>query len=333
MVTIRKCFLFVIINAIVQFTGVSQTSSKNIMEYYHQEKVSFTSKLFQRIFGVMGIKKGSMFIKRIEKGRPPQPPIPPLRSLIKKYEVDEHKVAGNSSWTISPKNKVPHQIIIYLHGGGYCYGIKKFHWQLVDRIIEATDATVIVPDYPLGPESTCLDAYHFLDVLYEKIQNENGTRDIIFVGDSSGGGLAFGFAMQLRDDKMRLPKQIILLSPWLDVTLSNKEIIETDKKDKILGISPLQLVGKFYAGDLDVKDFRISPIYGDLHDMPTISAFIGSHDIFVSDVRKLRDKMKASNLAFNYFEYPTMFHGWIMVKKLREAEVAFHQMTELIIND
>lgn len=84
------------------------------------------------------------------------------------------------------------------------------------------------------------------------------------MGDSSGGGLAFGFAMMLRDEKISQPNQIILLSPWLDITMSNNDILEIDKKDKILGVKSLQMAGKLYADTLDLRNYRASPIFGDV---------------------------------------------------------------------
>lgn len=152
------------------------------------------------------------------------------------------------------------------------------------------------------------------------------------MGDSSGGGLALGFAMQLSKENKPQPHQIILLFPWLDVTMSNKDILEIDKKDKILGIEPLQIAGKAFAGELDLKDYRVSPIYGDFSGLGKISVFVGTHDLFVADCRKLKSLAKTSNISMNYFEYPKMFHGWVLAS-MQESKVAKNQISSLIKNE
>jgi acetyl esterase/lipase len=115
--------------------------------------------------------------------------------------------------------------------------------------------------------------------------------------------------------------------------MSNEDILEIDKKDKMLGIEPLQIAGKAFAGDLDLKDYRLSPIYGDFSGLGKISVFIGTHDLFVADCRKLKSLTKASNISMNYFEYPKMFHGWFIVTSMKESKVALNQISLLINNE
>lgn len=54
------------------------------------------------------------------------------------------------------------------------------------------------------------------------------------MGDSAGGGLALGLALALKTENITQPKDIILLSPWLDVTLSNEDIPKYESSDPIL---------------------------------------------------------------------------------------------------
>ena len=149
-------------------------------------------------------------------------------------------------------------------------------------------------------------------------------------GESAGGGLALGFAMWLREHEKSQPEQLILLAPWLDVTMVNPNLSIIDKDDKILGIKGLQLAGKSYAGNLNTKDYRVSPIYGKFNDLAKISIFVGTHDLLCADSRLLKDKMRKNNTIFKYYEYPKMFHVWILVKKLKEANVAIEQIVNLI---
>jgi acetyl esterase/lipase len=75
--------------------------------------------------------------------------------------------------------------------------------------------------------------------------------------------------------------------------MTNPDILAVDKYDKLLCIKGLQLAGEAYADKLDLKDYRVSPIYGDLNQLPKISIFIGTHDLFIADSRKLKSKLDA----------------------------------------
>jgi len=44
--------------------------------------------------------------------------------------------------------------------------------------------------------------------------------DIIVAGDSAGGGLSLALCMYLRDEGYEMPSGLILMSPWVDLTMS-----------------------------------------------------------------------------------------------------------------
>jgi acetyl esterase/lipase len=129
-----------------------------------------------------------------------------------------------------------------------------------------------------------------------------------------------GFAQKISRLAIRQPEQIILFSPWLDASMSNTEIAGYDGKDKLLSIAELKLAGKTYAGNLEVTDFRISPIYGDFAKVGRISIFTGSHDVLFPDALKLRRLMERQHHNLRFYEYPGMFHDWVLFPFLEETK-------------
>ncbi len=309
-----------------------QTKMDSSITYIHSEKASFTSKMIQSMSSLFGVKKGGDMIKKSNQSKSTEVPTPVPTSMCKKYDIQESIINNRKVWTIKPKENGSDKVVLYLHGGAYVSTIKKYHWKFVEELILKTNATIVIPDYPLAPSSNCENAIDFVVQLYQELLKKYTSENIDLMGDSSGGGLALGFAMQLSKENKPQPHQIILLFPWLDVTMSNKDILEIDKKDKILGIEPLQIAGKAFAGELDLKDYRVSPIYGDFSGLGKISVFIGTHDLFVADCRKLKSLAKTSNISMNYFEYPKMFHGWVLAS-MQESKVAINQISSLIKNE
>ena len=96
-------------------------------------------------------------------------------------------------------------------------------------------------------------------------------------------------------------------------------------------MASLQKAGKLWAGTLDVKDPKVSPIYGRFENIAKISMFMGTSEIFISDARKLVDRLQKENIPFDYYEYPNMLHCWLLLP-LPESKVALSQIMN-IIND
>jgi acetyl esterase/lipase len=300
----------------------------NNIDYRHSIPESFQSRLIQIVMGLFGMKK-KMERKMITNGFAKEPAKIP-KSLLKKFNIQEAEQNARNVWTISPIDIKSDLIILYFHGGAYMSSLIKEHWSLIEELISKTNATLIIPDYPLIPEACCKEIYDFIESLFTGLITDYPANRIVLIGDSAGGGLALGFTQQLRDENKKQPDQIIIFSPWLDVTMCNPDLERLDKEDKLLSIAGLKNAGQKYAGNLDLKDFRVSPVYGELTGMCRISVFTGTRDILNADAIKLKRLMKDQNINFNYFEYPDMFHDWVIITGLKESHDVLNKVTELV---
>ena len=150
------------------------------------------------------------------------------------------------------------------------------------------------------------------------------------MGDSAGGGFALALAQKMLTEGVVQPSQIILLSPWLDISLSNPLIEQLDMLDPFLGIEGLKLAAQAYAGDTSLNHYQLSPIHGPLDGLGQISLFIGTKEILLADTRKLKDLMHRKNIPLNYFEYEDMVHVWMFLN-LPESKKARQQIIDLLM--
>ncbi|PKP39055.1 MAG: alpha/beta hydrolase [Bacteroidetes bacterium HGW-Bacteroidetes-15] len=251
------------------------------------------------------------------------------KSILKQFSVEVEELYGRKVWTLSPKKNENNSLIIFLHGGAYYANITQLHWRLVEKLIISTNAIFIVPDYPLAPESTCINTYQFLDAVYAKLISKYPSKQTVFMGDSAGGGLALGYAQKIRNEDIKQPNQIILISPWLDVSMTNPEMAKYDKLDKVLSINGLKIAGKNYSGEMNVTDFWVSPIYGNFTNLGRISIFIGTNEVLIADARKFKHLLEVQHIDFNYFEYSGMFHDWVVVTGLKETKDVLIKIKDL----
>lgn len=253
---------------------------------------------------------------------------PPHR-LYQKHRISKREVNGHLVWTIAPKENANGKQIIYLHGGAYVNSFASQHWSLMSKLVEALHCTVTAPNYPHAPEYYVHDVFALMLPLYAELAASAGSSNVTLMGDSSGGGISLALAQRLREDGVEQPGHIVLLSPWLDATLSNPEIPEFDKIDPFLGVDGLKYGGEVYARGVDPKSYLVSPVYGSLKDLAPVSLFIGTRDILFPDCRKLRDLAAAEGIQINYREYEGMVHNW-MLGPMPEAKQAVREIVETI---
>ena len=112
------------------------------------------------------------------------------------------------------------RVILYVHGGAYYFGSVDEHRYQMQRHARKLKAKVFAPRYRLSPQypfpcglQDCIAAYLQLLEDYQPSQ-------ILFAGDSAGGGMVLSMLVTLRDQQQPLPAGTILLSPWVDLTHS-----------------------------------------------------------------------------------------------------------------
>jgi epsilon-lactone hydrolase len=295
---------------------------------------SLRSKFLELFLSPFYSKKANLSAElNIKFSRLIEAPFPP-KKIYKKNRVVTTRINGRNIFTIVPKTLYYNNIIFYLHGGAYIVGITWPHWHFINKLSNKAGIKVAVLDYPIAPENSYIDTFNMAVSAYEALLQDYSHSHIIFMGDSAGGGLALALAQALKKKHLPQPSQIILLSPWLDVTLSNPDIACFEKMDKLLSKNALITAGNHYAKDTDRKDPLISPIYGDFEGLADIHLFIGNHDLLAADARKLKARVDNDNGAFNYYEFDKMFHVW-MFFPIPEAKAAMNKILGILssIND
>jgi acetyl esterase/lipase len=125
------------------------------------------------------------------------------------------------------------RIMLYLHGGAYFFGSVETHRYQLQRHARKLKGRVFAPEYRLAPQfpfpcalQDCLAAYLFL-------LNEHDPTEIIFAGDSAGGGMVLSILVTIRDQGLPLPAGAILISPWVDLTHSFPSVLSDCPGDYI----------------------------------------------------------------------------------------------------
>ena len=275
---------------------------------------SLASKAMPLLIGLRGVQKpyhtaealreqAAALLLRPKSFNPPS-------KLDRTVDLSVRQVGGWRVYEVTPKGTAPRRRALFLHGGAYIHEILPAMWSLVAETAVATSTRFTVPIYPLAPLGVAEHVVPAATDLAAEIIAEVGADHTALMGDSAGGGMTLAVALQLRDRGLAAPYRTVLISPWLDITLSAPDIPALAAKDPELAPAGIVAAGEFYRGELPAEDPRVSPINGDLSGLGPITLFSGTHDILNSDAKRFVPLAREAGVSIDYHEAPGMLHEY-----------------------
>ena len=222
-------------------------------------------------------------------------------------------------------------ILLYIPGGGYLNPPLKYHWKLINTLSQEADCTVVMPIYLKVPNYTADEAYKAMLDFYRDLSSREGINRIVVAGDSSGGGMSLVLSQILRDDYPDLlqPEELILIAPWMDVSMDNEHICEYEPVDPMLDIYGAKEIGKMWAGERDVHDPMVSPIYGNFENLGHMTIFIGTRDMLCPDCLEFSDILTEKGIEHTLFVREGLDHPYPLFPT-PEAKEAQQMMIDIL---
>ena len=221
------------------------------------------------------------------------------------------------------------RVIVYLAGGAYIQPADKTHWQYLNRLAQATGARIYIPIYSLAPQHNFRAAYQEIAQLYGDLYQQAPASDITLMGDSAGAGLALGFSEYLGQRGLPQPGHLILISPWLDLDLTNPVIARYEQDDVTLSCYGLRRIADLWAGDTNHRDYRLSPLDGDLDQLRDVHVYVGTKEIMYPDAARLVEKLKESQIPVHFTVGRGMFHIYPLYP-VPEADAVMKQVVKIV---
>jgi acetyl esterase/lipase len=223
--------------------------------------------------------------------------------------VQQTEFDGWQVWTLQPASPSG-KYVVGLHGGGFAIQPTILHWADYASIARDTGATVVVPIYPLVQEGGTAGTVvpQTADLIADLI-DRYGAESVSVYGDSAGAAIGLAAVQQLVRRGAPVPARLVLVSPPLDLTMSNPAISLID--DPVLGDgSAGRENGLLWAGDLDLTDPLVSPLFGSLSGLPPTFVYAGSLEILAPDVLRLQDKALAEGADVTFILRNGEIHDW-----------------------
>jgi acetyl esterase/lipase len=240
----------------------------------------------------------------------------------------DEKLAGVDCIIFTPADY--RTTILYFHGGGYCGGSPSISASYLSEVAARTAARVVGVRYGLAPEQPFPNGLHDgMAVLRELVAK--GATDVIFAGDSAGGGLALALALACRDEGAPMPSKLVLLSPWIDLTLGGASYRSRAETDVLFSREAAHGFAGHYLQGVDAAHPLASPLLADPTGLPPVQLFVGGHEILLDEDLALGAKLAQAGCTVEMHVAAGAQHVWpMMFPDLPESQSALRAIANFV---
>ncbi|MAU96686.1 MAG: carboxylesterase [Fulvimarina sp.] len=242
--------------------------------------------------------------------------------------VEDAPVAGVPTRRYRPQAARPGApVVLYLHGGGFVVGSLDSHDGICADLAEAAGLELLAADYRLLPEhpypAARRDAFSVLAHLVER-----GAR-VVLAGDSAGGTLAAGLAIEARDRGLGGIVGQVLVYPGLGGDLTSGSFVEMAEAP---GLTTADVAYYRELQGVPAGDVLAHPLNAaDLAGLPPAFISAAHFDPLRDDGRNYARRLIEAGVCVTYREEPQMVHGWLRARRRSPgAKAGFSRLCEAL---
>ncbi len=203
----------------------------------------------------------------------------------------------------------PTSTVVYLHGGGYRLGAARSWVSFATSVAAAADTQVVIVDYRLAPEHPFPAALHDAAAVFDAVVADH-TGPLLVAGDSAGGGLAVALTVAASQSGQPLPDGLIVLSPWVDLTLGSDTFATRAATDQFFPKDSAAEAAESYLQGADARDPLASPLLADLTGFPKTLIFAGGAETLLGDGLSLCTALVTAGASVEAHFPAGMQHVW-----------------------
>ncbi len=260
-------------------------------------------------------------LRRSDRRRPP-------RTVRRSWNIDRVECGGSDLFVMSHEGGPRKRVILYLHGGGYMFGPFASDWAAMRRLADRIGTDFAILLYPRVPEHDARATLEATEAAYAFLLERYGAGNLTVIGTSAGGGLAVALMVALRDSGGALPSCAILLSPSVDMIVSD-DVSALEAGDVLLSVDYVRLAGRLYAGDLGPDHPVVSPINSDLSGLPPMHLFVADSEIFRPSIEAFAEQARATGTEAHLILGEDAQHTWPLAPT-PEGRRALEEMVEIV---
>lgn len=233
---------------------------------------------------------------------------------------------------ITPATVRPTGVTLFMHGGGYLAGSPKTHRAFTTWLAHRAGMRVFSLDYRLAPEhpfpAGLDDAVRAVHAI---VATGTPMSQLVFCGDSAGGGLVLATMLRLRDEGAALPAAAALLCPLTDCTGDSQSLVTNAAAEPLLGLRHREAAMMAYAQQTPLSHPYLSPLFGDLRGLPAMLVEASRIEVLWDDSVRLVEQAKAAGVEITFAPHEGLAHDWqLMVPFTPEARASTRRIADFL---
>lgn len=254
-----------------------------------------------------------------------------LSVSVKEDQIGDVAVYHVLPAEVNPAHK--DHLFIHVHGGAYVlYGGRAAVSEAI--IIAGTSKIPVISiDYRMPPKHPFPAAVNDVVTVYRHLLQNHPAKSMALGGTSAGGGLTLASTHKFIQLGLEVPGALFAGTPWADLTKTGDTQFTNEGIDRVLITYDGLLHGAalLYAGEHNLKDPLISPVYGNFQGFPPTYMVSGTRDLFLSDTIRTHRKMRIAGVIADLNVYEGISHADYASLELPESKQVFKELNAFLI--
>ncbi|MBO8416079.1 MAG: alpha/beta hydrolase [Proteobacteria bacterium] len=246
-------------------------------------------------------------------------------------KIESLNIAGVPCYLFTPQEVKHDGLLFFVHGGGYVLGAGLAGAPEGLYMAALTGYQVLAVDYRMPPaEEPFPAAIDDMMAVYAEVVKEHDPQSIGVFGSSTGGALTLLLSQDAQRRNLPQPAALISGTPWSDISRTGDTYESNDHQDTVLvsydgWIKPAALL---YANGVDLKDPRLSPVYGEFDFFPPTLLVSGTRDLFLSNTVRVQQKLLKAGREVDLLVLEGVSHCGYYLFGENDTSKFYHQQAE-----
>lgn len=240
--------------------------------------------------------------------------------------VEGARVADIAGDWLVPEDAPADPVIVFFHGGGIIFGWGSPNRRALAYLAKFSGLRAFGVDYRLAPEHVYPAAHNDCFAVYERLTKSD--KQVVLVGESSGGVLALATLLRARAAGLPPPVLCVLISPVVDYRFTDSRIWEYGDAF----VDPMFMIElhQHYLGKIDTHQPDFGPIHADLSGLAPLFILAGERELLRGEAERLLEAATSSGIEVECVFWPDVWHGWHILPQLPEATKALKMLGGII---
>jgi len=223
-------------------------------------------------------------------------------------ECHDYKYGDVVCDVLAPEIYATNRVMLFIHGGSFIGGSRLAYRSFCSSLANKCFCRVVVPEYRLAPSypfpAANEDIQNVFKALFTEEQincslnSEKGEKpllpELIIAADGSAASILCSLIFNLRDRYRMCIKNILLFSPWLDISPESRIMSAKKIKDDVLSSDVFKKSSAVYTYESNTKNPFISPLLASddqLKNFPPVTIQMGEREALLEDAKTFTERM------------------------------------------